>query len=336
MSDPQATTLAPSTDLSPGSRHLVDPEIALLLDYFPPFGFTPQALPEIRTRLAAMSAGAPDPAVAFPTVSRQERLIPGWDGEPDVRVLVYSSDRDAAGPAGGLVWMHGGGLVLGRAEDDDLLCHRMVDATDATIVAVDYRLAPETPAPGALHDCHAALTWLRAEATTLGVDQNRIAVGGLSAGAGLAACLSILTRDRREPALCFQLLIYPMLDDRTGTTRPAPPFSGEFVWTAQDNAFGWRCYLGPAAGGPTTSPHNAAARVASTAGLPPTYLGVGSIDLFAPENIEFASRLIADGVPTELHVYPGGYHGFTATPAARISAAHVRDFFAALSRKLAA
>jgi acetyl esterase/lipase len=143
--------------------------------------------------------------------------------------------------------------------------------------------------------------------------------------------VAILARDRAEFPVSFQLLIYPMLDDLTATT-DSPPYAGEFIWTPADNRFGWASALGSALGGEKVSPYAAAARVESTAGLPPAYISVGALDLFAEEDIDYARRLLREGVPTELHVYPGGYHGFNMVPDARITQAHFRDFLGALSR----
>jgi acetyl esterase/lipase len=199
---------------------------------------------------------------------------------------------------------------------------------------VDYRLAPETPHPGPVEDCYAALKWLYTHADELGVDPKRIAIGGASAGGGLAAALGLLTRDRGEVPLVFQLLIYPMLDDRTVTTTDPHPYTGEFIWTAEANRFGWRSLLGQEPGGPDVSPYAAAARAESLAGLPSTFISVGALDLFLEEDIEYARRLIRAGVPTELHVYPGAYHGFNLTADAQVSQVAARDQLAALKRAL--
>jgi triacylglycerol lipase len=275
--------------------------------------------------------GAPDPAELYPDVDRTEHRVPGTDGGPDVRVLHYEPrGRAAASPA--LLWMHGGGYVIGNADQDDVLCRRIATETCAVVTSVDYRLAPETPAPGPVDDCYAALAWVHGNAASLGVDRCRIAVGGMSAGGGLAACLAILARDRGKIPIGFQLLIYPMLDDRTATTEPAHPYAGEFIWTPADNRFGWSSYLGGEPGKPGVSAYAAAARVESTAGLPAAFIGVGSLDLFAEEDTAYAVRLMREGVPTELHVYPGGYHGFNMVPDAWLTRAYYRDFSGALER----
>jgi acetyl esterase/lipase len=313
------------------TRHLVDPEVAPALDVFPPFGFTAETLRAIRERLNQPAAGAPDPAELFPGVTRSVHRVPGASGDPDVTILLYEPGNRAT-PAPGLVWIHGGGFVIGAAANDDLVCRRIAAETGTVVASVDYRLAPETPAPGSVHDCYAALEWLHGQAGELGLDRERIAVGGGSAGGGLAACLAILARDRAEFGVSFQLLIYPMLDDRTASTADPHPYAGEFIWTPADNRFGWAALLGHEPGGEKVSPYAAAARVESTAGLPPAYISVGALDLFAEEDIEYARRLLREGVPTELHVYPGGYHGYNMVADARITRAHFRDFIGALDR----
>ena len=185
-------------------------------------------------------------------------------------------------------------------------------ATDChcVVVSVDYRLAPETCYPGSLEDNYAALKWVHAHAEELGIDRSRIAVGGESAGGGHAASLAIHARDRNEVPIVFQLLIYPQLDDRTGSTRPAPPAIGHFMWNAGANRLAWSSLLGVPAGSSKVPVAAVPARVASVAGLPPAWIGVGAIDLFAEEDMEYARRLVHAGVATELLVVRGAFHGF--------------------------
>ncbi len=191
---------------------------------------------------------------------------------------------------------------------------------------------PETAAPGAVHDCYAVLDWLHSNAAELGADRARVAVGGASAGGGLAACLAVLARDRGEIPVSHQVLIYPMLDDRTARTTDPHPYAGEFIWTPADNRFGWASLLGHEPGGDKVSPYAAAARVESTAGLPPAFISVGALDLFLEEDLEYARRLVREGIPTELYVYPGAYHGYNMIPDARLTKAHFRDFIGAPGR----
>lgn len=311
------------------SKHLVDPEIIGLLDIIPPFNLNAEELAHTRASLAEMNSQVVAPE--FPDIAVSERCIPGPEGAPDVRVLVYLPEN-ATTPTPGLLWIHGGGYVLGNADQADFQVKTIVTETGCAAVAVDYRLAPETPHPGPVEDCYAALKWLYTNAAELGVDTTRIAIGGDSAGGGLTACLALLTRDRGEVPLVFQLLIYPMLDDRTVTAPDPHPYTGEYVWTAASNRFGWASLLGKEPGSPDVSPYAAAARAEQLEGLPPAFIGVGTLDLFLEEDIEYARRLIRAGVPTELHVYPGAFHGFPMMADAKVSQAFEEDQLNALRR----
>jgi acetyl esterase/lipase len=164
------------------------------------------------------------------------------------------------------------------------------------------------------------------------VDRQRVAIGGASAGGGLAAALGLLARDRGQLAVAYQLLLVPMLDDRTVTHAEPHPFVGEFVWTPESNRFGWTALLGREPGGEDVSPYAAPARAESLAGLPPTYIATGALDLFLEEDMEYARRLMREGVPTELHVYPGAFHGFSRSATARVAKAYFRDYVQALGR----
>ncbi|TGD89853.1 alpha/beta hydrolase [Mycolicibacterium sp. CH28] len=218
----------------------------------------------------------------------------------------------AADPTPALLWIHGGGYVIGTAAQDDALCRRFVERLGITVASVDYRLAPEHPYPTPLEDCYTALAWL---ADLPGVDGDRVAIGGASAGGGLAAALALLARDRAGVHPVFQLLVYPMLDDRSVGTHLDDP--GHRLWNATSNRFGWTSYLGGA------DPNVAVpARRTDLAGLPPAWLGVGTLDLFHDEDLDYAARLQAAGVPCEVHVVPGAFHGFDGlAPKADISTA---------------
>ena len=313
------------------TRHLVDPEIVPMLDLFPSINLTTETLPQTRAFLnemnAQLSAGVPD----FPDIAVSERHIPGPQGAPDVRVLVYLP-KNVSTSVPALLWIHGGGYVIGNADQADAQIKAIVTATGCAAVSVDYRLAPETPHPGPVEDCYAALKWLHVNANDLGVDATRIAIGGDSAGGGLTASLALLTRDRGEVPLVLALLIYPMLDDRTVTSLEPHPYTGEYIWTPDSNRFGWTSLLGQEPGGANVSPYAAAARAEKLEGLAPTFIGVGTLDLFLEEDIEYARRLIRAGVPTELHVYPGAFHAFPLAAEAKVSQAFVRDQLNALAR----
>lgn len=313
------------------TRHLVDPELVAMLDTFPPLTFTPESLAFIRTALNEMNTETP--VMDDSTISVQEHFVTGLQGAPDVRVLVYHpSSRATSLPA--ILWIHGGGYVIGSPEQEDIRVRSIVSTIGCVAVSVDYRLAPETPHPGPVEDCYAALTWLHAHAGELGVDTTRIAICGASAGGGLAAALALLTRDRGEVPLAFQLLVYPMVDDRTVTTTKPHPYTGEYIWTPEANRFGWTALLGQEPGGPNVSPYAAAARADHLEGLPPTFICVGALDLFLEEDMEYARRLMRAGVPTELHVYPGAFHGFNMAIDAKVSQVMNRDLLDALVRAL--
>jgi acetyl esterase/lipase len=247
-------------------------------------------------------------AAPLPQPVYSERLVPGPAGAPEVRVYVINAAAGASRPA--ILHVHGGGYISGAAVDGIHDLQELASTLDCVVVTVDYRLAPETPFPGSLEDNYAALLWLHSHADELGVDRRRIAVMGESAGGGHAAMLAIAARDRGVVPLVLQVLVYPMLDDRTGSSRPVPAHIGNYVWTAGSNRFGWESLLGRRPGGSSAPAGAVPARVVKLAGLPPAFIGVGAIDLFVEEDIEYARRLIAAGVATELLVVPGAFHGF--------------------------
>jgi acetyl esterase/lipase len=218
-----------------------------------------------------------------------------------VRLHRPSAPADAAP---GVLWIHGGGYVSGMAAMDDRLARETAERTGALVASVEYRLAPEHPYPAALDDCYAALQWLT---TREDVDQRRIVVVGISAGGGLAAALSLRWRDAGLVDLAGQVLVYPMLDDRTVQRSKATSARG---WPPEDNAFGWRSYLGREPGDEGVSAYAAPARCEDLSGLPPTWIGVGTADLFHDEAVDYATRLRDAGVPTQLEVVAGGFHGF--------------------------
>jgi acetyl esterase/lipase len=282
----------------------------------------------------------PPAALTAPAPAIELRTIPGAPGHPSIKVAVIGAERKAQlRPA--ILHIHGGGFIVGRMEDAIPASQRLSEEFDCVVVEVDYRLAPETRFPGPLEDCHAALVWLHANADTLGVDRSRIAVMGESAGGGLAAMVALVARDRRSVPLCCQILIYPMLDDRTGSTRRVPSFIGTIGWNEASNIVGWSSLLGQRSGAAKVPAGAVPARVADLAGLPRTFIGVGSIDLFVDEDIAYAQRLVRAGVPTELLVTPGAFHGFdfvvpTATASQAFVAAWKRTLRAAFAEASAA
>ncbi|MFZ4519313.1 MAG: alpha/beta hydrolase [Microthrixaceae bacterium] len=270
----------------------------------------------------------PTPPVAGTTV---RELLPGPDGPP-VRLLVIEPEgRDRPGPA--VFFIHGGGLVMGAPDGSVDVLSRLARDSGTAVVATSYRLAPEHPFPAAIDDCAASLAWVHGHAADLGIDPGRIAVGGASAGGGLAASLCQRARDEGGPPVPFQLLVYPMLDDRTVLHPPPGRFA---VWTPRSNRFGWTSYLGHAPGSDPLPPYAAAARCADLSGLPPAWIGVGDRDLFQDEDVTYARRLEDAGVEVELVVVPGMYHGADAIAAASdISARFIGSMADALREALA-
>ena len=318
-----------SLDVSVNTRHLVDENLLPFLDALPAFQFNEETLPLIRANAFPLPP-ASDEAVA--AIRVESRHVPGPIGAPDVGLMLYRPCR-STDPIGCILHIHGGGYVAGSAAALEPLHRQLSHELGCAIVSVEYRLAPEAHYPCAIEDCYAALNWLAETAEALGIDPTRIGVMGESAGGGLAAALALMARDRDGPGLAFQHLIYPMLDDRTSTSEPHP-HAGEFIWTAESNAFGWRSLLGTEPGGPDVPPYASAARAVDLAKLPPTYIATGALDLFGDENLEYARRLMRAGVPTELHVYPGAYHGFDVFGEAPISRRARGDSIAALTKGL--
>lgn len=255
--------------------------------------------------IRALSARAATPIA--PGVVASERTVGGSAEAPDTRVVLYEPPKRVR-PSGALLWIHGGGMVMGRPEQFQSWSSTLAAELGILVVSVDYRLAPEHPFPEGLSDCFTALTWLHEQAAELGVDAERIAVGGDSAGGGLAAALCQSARDRGGPAVCFQLLNYPMLDDRT-VLRADHEGRGDFIWTPDSNRFGWTAYLGHEPTPADAPDHAAPSRTADLADLPPAWIGVGDLDLFHDEDVDYATRLEAAGVACELHVEPGMFHG---------------------------
>lgn len=288
--------------------NFVAPELRDALSFFPMIDFS-HGLEPFRQLLDAGVPPPPPPELA--SILREERFVPGPPGGRDVRVLIYTPRSDAAASRPAIVHIHGGGYVLGSPEINDLGNRAMASRLGATVVAVDYRLAPEVTWPGALQDCYAALCWLHDHAGEIGVDPSRIAIAGESAGGGHAVAVALHARDQGGPQIQLQLLDAPMLDDRTGSTGDTHPHCGQFVWTADTNRFGWTALLGQEAGGPDVPQASVPARATDLSGLAPTFITVGALDLLLDESLEWTRRLALAGVPVELHVIPGAYHGFS-------------------------
>lgn len=277
----------------------------------------------------AIAALVPLPA----TVTVEDRHVPGPTGAPDVRVRLYrTASLPASAPA--LLWIHGGGMIAGTVEATDAYCSRIADELGVFVASVDYRLAPEHPYPAPLEDCYAALRWFASSAADLGIDPARLAIGGASAGAGLAAGLALLARDRGEIAICYQHLVYPMVDD-TNTTPSSHAILDARVWCRATNLVGWSAYLAGRAGGEDVEPYAAPARATDLSGLPPAYICVGTLDMFMDEDIAYARALLEAGVPVELHVYPGAFHGsVNSVPNAALSRRWKQDELDSIRRAL--
>lgn len=267
--------------------------------------------PELRTPFLLVPLSVTNRAVL--RVLRLSRPAPAI--RPDVRLEEHPVDEAKAlvltpvgeRSGGALLWIHGGGYVGGQAAMDHALCARFAAELGIVVVSVEYRLAPEHPFPAGLDDCAAVLTWLHQQAPARGIDPSRIAIGGASAGAGLAAALVQRAHDEGVP-VAFQLLEYPMLDDRT-VLRGDDEGRGRFGWTPASNRFGWASYLGHGPGESETRPYAVPARRADLHGLPPAWVGVGELDLFFEEDVEYVRRLEEAGVRATFVSVPGMYHG---------------------------
>lgn len=290
-------------------------------------GSTPPPVGDVAARRTALEGliGHADTAQPTPDdVTITDHHLATADGAT-ILLRWYAKQDAEPGPAA--VYLHGGGMILGHVGLFDGSVSRYVSASGTPILSVDYRRAPEHPYPTPVEDAYAALVWLHDHAAELGVDPARIGVFGDSAGGGLAAAVSILARDRKGPAIAKQILVMPMLDDRTLT--PDPQIAPFVLWSWDDNRTGWQALLGEAAGGPDTPAYAAPARVADPSGLPPAYIEVGQLDIFRDEDLTYALRLGQAGVPVEFHLHPGVPHefesiAFTSDAARRVIADRVR------------
>src|SRR5437879_5435581 len=270
------------------------------------------AVRELRTQLAAsLSAqlrGEDADLTRDGAYTVSEREVPGPPGAPDVPLLICLPSK-ASAPVGLLYNIHGGGMIGG---DRHIGMPRYVEIAEelgVAIVSVEYRLAPDHPHPAPVEDCYAGLVWTVEHADELGIDPDRIVVIGGSAGGGLAAATALLARDRGGPALLGQFLTCPMIDDRNDSYSTRQ-MAGHGLWDQAANRLGWTALLGAAAGGPDVSPYAAPARATDLSGLPPAFIDVGSAETFRDEAVEYASRIWQAGGSAELHVWPGGFHGF--------------------------
>lgn len=292
--------------------HLVAPDYREAVSAIPAFDYDAQPIDDIRAAVAAVYAQRYGPPRA---VDKEVISLPGCNGAPDVRALLYRPPpREKPTPA--ILHIHGGAWIAGSPDMLASFCADIGQKHGVLVLSVDYRLAPETPFPGPLDDCFAALAWLHENAAELGVDPTSISVLGDSAGGNLAAGLALRARDEGRYPLRAQLLVYPALDDRTGGP-DAPfdnPIAGEFVITREYMRAVWNARTDAAAPVGAALTYFAPARATDLAGLPATYIAVGSLDLFFDEGVDYAARLGRAGVPVELHVYDGVFHGFDLLP----------------------
>lgn len=315
---------------------LVDAELAVHLKSFPALDIWTD-LVKTRQLGAQMRAKIIGELPKIEEVESSDYLIPQADA-PEVLVRVYRPENQLERlPA--LLWIHGGGYCLGAMESDDNVVRQIAKAVGSVIVSVEYRLAPEHPFPAALNDCSTALQWLADNTDTLAVDPARIAIGGISAGAGLAAGLALYVRDKTDITLVFQFLLCPMIDDRC-VTSSSHMITDERVWNRHSNLTAWKNYLRGENDAETApfddvSAYAAASRAIDLSDLPPAYIAVGSVDAFVDENRDYAERLETAGVATQLSVFTGGFHGFEfIAPAAEISKAARDSHYSALRNAL--
>lgn len=300
--------------------------------FIPRFSFTPRLVRFIN--FMARARGVPKPPTLEDVLVEDVFLRPHAASTP-LRVRVYRP-RHSRQPVPAMLWFHGGGFIFGAPEFDQENNINIVRELGILIAAVDYRLAPAHPFPAPMEDAYAALIWLHTNAAALGVVVESYAVAGSSAGGGLAAGLALMARDRAEVPVAFQLLLYPMLDDRT-VLRTDVDTSNLRMWDTASNRYGWTSYLGRQPGGGGVSAYAAPARCEDLSGVAPAWIGTGGFDLFHDENLAYAQRLVAAGTPCEVHVVAGAYHGFDAiSRKAQVSRQFRRSYVAALRRALLA
>ncbi|GAA3646365.1 alpha/beta hydrolase [Nonomuraea antimicrobica] len=301
----------------------MDPELEAFIPLFPRADLTDPVVE--RKSFAELARAIPVPD--FAGMEIEDRTVPG---DPDVAVRIYRPYQ----AQGAVVWLHGGGFVMGDLDTEHPWAIRLADVSGAVVVSVGYRLAPENPFPAALDDTYTVLTWLAGHAAELGVDPERIAVGGHSAGAGLAAGVSLRARDEQGPRIRFQLLNQPGLDDRQETWSQRT-FT-DTPWMNRDKVTaGWRHYLGPVPAREPVSPYAAPARAADLSGLPPAYVAAAELCPNRDEDITYALRLLQAGVPVELHQWAGTFHGSQAILSAEVSQRQLAELGAVLRRALA-
>jgi acetyl esterase/lipase len=313
---------------------MIDPELEAVLDFMPVIDLDdPVAARQAFEKLiVAMRTQLPEEEL----LDIEDRLIPGWEGGPEVSVRVYRPKSVAAKPGTtvpGILQIHGGGFIVGSVEAEHAGSVLTAADTGAVLVSVDYRLAPEHPYPAGLHDCYAALSYLHSEAAALGVDPSRIALTGASAGGGLAAATALLARDRGGPPICFQMLHIPELDDRLETPS-MQTFVDSPLWNRPLAVKSWDFYLGDLSGTDDVPIYAAPARATDLSGLPPAYVSTAENDPLRDEGIAYALGMLQAGVSVELHQFPGTFHGSALVTRAAVSRRAAQEASVVLRRAL--
>ena len=293
------------------AEQTLDPEIAEALAMLPIKLDGSLSLEENQVNLDAIfeaMAEAMPPPPPNPAVARADHMVPGVEGTPDVMVRIYQpANRQEGISLPALLWIHGGGFFLGNVDGDDLVCEQIVLDVGCVVASVEYRLAPQNPYPAGVEDCYAALEWLTSSADMFHIDLTRVGVGGISAGGCLSAAVSLMARDRQGPQIAFQLLEVPVTDDRLDTSS-SKLITDVRVWNYGIALKAWEGYLAGLEG--ETPVYAAPNRATDLSNLPPAYVMVADQDILRDEGIEYAQRLMRAGVMTELHVFPGTFHGF--------------------------
>ena len=292
----------------PTSRPPFDPELSAVLTSLGdqlPSTITPEMIEQMRA--ASITSPIEELLAARPGVSHREERVPGY-GEAELLVSIFTN-RSSPASAPGFFHTHGGGMISGNRFTGIEVLLDWVERFDGVCVSVEYRLAPEFGDPCPVEDCYAALAWTAEHATDLGIDPERLIIAGGSSGGGLAAGVTLVARDRQGPALAGQVLMYPMLDDRNDTVS-SHQIDRVGVWDRTSNETGWSALLGPRRGGDQVSIYAAPGRATDLRGLPPAFVDVGSAEVFRDEDVSYATAIWASGGTAELHVWPGGFHGF--------------------------
>ena len=305
-----------------------DPELAPIVELIPRSDFS--NIEASRTNLALLIAPL-NADVDTTGVTIDDRQIPGPAGAPAVPVRIYAPAGAGAGTRPALLDIHGGGFCSGSIEMEHAIAVRIARDLGAVVVAVEYRLAPEYPFPAGVDDCYAALRWMHDEAGALGVDPERIAVGGQSAGGGLAAAVALMARDRGGPPICFQFLGIPELDHRLDTPS-MHAFVDTPMWHRPNAEISWRNYLGDNPG--EVSPYASPSIATDLSGLPPAYVTAMEFDPLRDEDVIYALRMLQAGVSVELHTFPGTFHGSAMMPTAAVSRRAAAELLVALRRGL--